>query len=190
MNALLFAAEARQCTVGTSAYNNHVYVKYETTQLEIYFRMKNSGELIMVVEVLGGSRIEYADAAKRPVEGRLNDFFVRLYAKVFDRRKLDRIEKARKEKHAMANLAYEELTQKRAVEAKKNANEAARIKVLVEESNAWQVAQNIRAYSAHVRNSSEDSDTIEITNWQEWANSVADQMDPTLRRIAAIYSRL
>jgi hypothetical protein len=70
------------------------------------------------------------------------------------------------------------------------AEEDGRRKVLVEESSAWQVAQNIRAYSAHVRNASGGMATTDVTNWHEWANALADLMDPTMQRIAAIHPRL
>jgi hypothetical protein len=81
-------------------------------------------------------------------------------------------------------------TRQIAVKAKLKAGDDARRETLIGEATAWQAAQNIRAYSAHVRSASSGIATTEMAKWHEWANSAANHMDPTLQRIATVHPRL
>lgn len=209
-NAIFYAADSRGCAVGISNHGDRLLLQLEAASFSMAIRerqgftlVKRTGfsaslgperqyrptdKLAIAVDKSPGSLFEFVDTATVRVEQRLNDLFIRLYTTVIAARVDARVQKIKAEQKAIADLAYEEITRRRAVEAKLKAEEDARRKVLVEESSAWQAAQNIRAYSAHVRNASGGMATTDVTNWHEWANAVADLMDPTMRRIAALHS--
>jgi len=56
---------------------------------------------------------------------------------------------------------------------------------LASEANRWTQANRIRDYIAHIRSSAgERADAAgELSEWMEWALSVAATLDPTERRL-------
>jgi hypothetical protein len=204
-NALFYAAQSRGCMVDVGAQGDRLRIQLELASFSISIRERQghklaerngytekqyraADKLAVAVDKHPGSQFEIVDTAAVRVEQRLNDLFTRLYTTVVAARVADRVQKIKSEQKAIADRAYEEITRRHAVEAKLKAEEDGRRKVLVEEFSAWQAAQNIRAYSAHVRNACGGMATTDVTNWHEWANAVADLMDPTMQRIAALHS--
>ena len=141
-------------------------------------------KLAIAVEKNSGGRFEFVDTTTMRVEQRLNDLFIRLYTTVVAARVADRVQKVNDRQRAIAKLAYEEITRQRAVDAQLKAEENARRKALAEESSSWHEAQRIRAYSTHVMNRAEDPQRPEVQQWFAWAMGVADQWDPTAKRVA------
>lgn len=207
-NALFCAAENRGCTVGVTPHGDRLLVQLESASFSIALRERQAftmvertgfsaslgpekqyrptDKLAIAVDKSPGSLFEIVDTASARVEQRLNDLFIRLYSTVVLARAASRVQKIKDEQRAIANLAYEELTRQRAVEAKLKADEDGRRRTLIEESAAWHEAERIRAYSRNVMEHAVAPTSLDVSQWFEWALSVAESKDPTSSRVAAI----
>jgi hypothetical protein len=133
---------------------------------------------------LGETKFE--ETAERPIESQLNDVLRRIYRVLAAWRAQ---EPAREQAAEAARLQVEELRrqqQERTVATLDKEREAERERQLVDECAAWREAQAIRDYVRHL-------DAVATTNctplgpdlrqWIAWAASVAEKLDPTLKRL-------
>lgn len=204
-NAILLAAESRACTVGYSEIGSLMRIRLEDAELFFALRERQNyhfakgryakdklyeitDRIAVCVERSHEPRFELIDKKDAPVENRLNELFRRLYKSVVVARAATRVQKAKDELKKIEDAAYEEFTRQHAIEAKSKAGEQERRKVLIYEAGTWQQAQNIRAYAAHILSMPDDQHNQNLKAWVDWAAGVADQMDPSASRLAAVLS--
>lgn len=204
-NAILFAAESRGCTVGHNELRSRLSIRLENAEQYVALlerqdyktvkssygvekRYKQTDKVVVSVEQLFGSRFELVDKQTRPVESRLNEFFVRLYRSVVVARAATRVQTEKDELKKVQDAAYEEITRQRAIAAKLKAEEQERRDALIDEAALWQQAEQIRAYAAHVLSHPKANVNPSALTWRDWATSIADQIDPSGGRLRTLIS--
>jgi hypothetical protein len=199
-DALIKACVARKMKVSIAPRRLNVEYEHESAELRLSERLfqtperkgiypsikrRPTGELRIYVCSLGAER-KFSDTENVPLEEQLNDVLQDIYrtiaaAKV---RTANRIEK--RKAHAIAEdgrrleLAQQQEIQRQA-EAEKRRQES-----LIAEAGAWAQAEAIRAYSANImKTANVDNVPIndELRDWLAWSADVADQLDPTKKRI-------
>jgi hypothetical protein len=127
----------------------------------------------------------FEDRDSRPLESQLNRVFCGIYRQVVRAWREGR-------KHQAFHRKLEEEARQRAEaarirEERERAIAEARMRRrrLASEANRWTQANRIRDYIAHIRSSAgERADAAgELSEWMEWALSVAATLDPTERRL-------
>lgn len=207
-NALMFAAEARSCLVTIEEPAGRIRLQLEGAWLSIAIRERQEvetvkrtssyglsetvkvnrprDELALVADCSPSGTLELRDREDNRIEGRLNEVFTRLYAKVVAGREQGREDRARLHRQAIQRAAYEEVTRQRALEMKVKAAEESRQKTLLDESSSWHQAEQVRGYVAHVRSSATPDQQSEVDHWCTWALEYADGIDPTVKRLRAL----
>ena len=145
------------------------------------------------------SRDRVIDEPGRPLENQLNYLLCCLHRRLASVRRTKLADSLRREIELAAEAERErieavavesarllavELQRQEVIKAEERAREAQ----LVAESSAWQQAETIRAYVAHLTSTFDSgvaSAAPELRQWVAWATGVADRMDPTTRRRTA-----
>jgi hypothetical protein len=183
-NALAFAAQARRCSVNLNTQRSRLEIGLEDGSLsiridELQESRRPTDRLSIVAYRPSGSKLEFIDDTV-PVQGRLNELFVRLYRAAISARSATREARAREIKWEMERKQAEERRREEEIRKEQAAREALRRKELMSEVTHWQQAQQIRAYVAQVGGNSE---------WHVWALGIADEIDPLPSRRASLFWR-
>lgn len=126
-----------------------------------------------------------SDELGKPLEEQLNLVVAKIYRSIFSSRarhlrwRQEALERKVAEEHREAEIkAIAE--QRRILEEEKRREDD-----LFAEASAWSKADLIRAYASHIRAGAGDIQTANpaLVRWIDWAMSVADKVDPTMRRI-------
>ncbi|WGS50154.1 hypothetical protein LFL96_01195 [Paraburkholderia sp. D15] len=147
-----------------------------------------TGKLALFVEQQGTGHTELPDLPDQPLECQLE----RILAAIDYRHRgsLERIiewaERDRKWKEAEISRQEDERQRKEA--KRKVEEEARRREALLLEVESWQRAELIRAYLALLdsRLGSAARPADGYSAWREWAATVADELDPTRRRVSSM----
>lgn len=198
-NTILFSAESRGCTVGYDKFSERLTIRLEDAELLIAIRERQNFQTVngpygaekryeqtdkiaIAVDKRSGGHFELVDKNTAPVEGQLNELFIRLYKSVVVSRAESRLQSAKDELRKIENDAYEKITLQRAIEAKSKAEEKESRDMLVQEADRWQQSQKIRAYTAQISAKAGASPNQKTRAWVDWATRVADEMDPLIAR--------
>lgn len=139
----------------------------------------------------GTSEIKIADDQTSPLETSLNRAFERVWAQVVRYREAQRENEDRRRQWQLAE-------ERRKADAQRAANERQMREALLQmretllsEAADWQRSETVRQYVAHVseRNakiSPNGASTESVLGWSKWALAVAEELDPTTKRIAKL----
>jgi molecular chaperone GrpE (heat shock protein) len=125
---------------------------------------------------------EIAESEEKPLEQRLNDVFVKIYGRVVRAREWQREQEAREREWEERERRAAEAEKRRLEAEAKRAAERRKREKLVEDAKAWQTANLIRSYLAHLDKTSGAEVSSESGEWMSWAKEVADEMDPTAKK--------
>jgi hypothetical protein len=146
-----------------------------------------TGRLQVTLEVGSRDGPRFADSDSRPLEGRLNNIYCRIYGLVVKAWKAEREHQAfhrrlEDEERQRASAAKIKAERERAL-----AEERTRRQELLNEANHWTQSIKIRKYVEHIRASATGHSTTasELNNWTDWALKVAAELDPTSGRLTA-----
>ncbi len=133
------------------------------------------GILVMELGGMYGRSTTFEDAAKTPIEDRVNDLLLTLIRAAHKQRKRRR--EAEEECRRQAVWEKEREEKLRLIEG-----EEAKVQELLAEVNDWHRAVRIRRYAAVVKAQAEDDGGIEqgseLAEWLIWAGQQAHRIDP------------
>jgi hypothetical protein len=129
------------------------------------------------------------------LESELNRFYSMIHKEALKQRQSARaIEAARQRKEAEARIEAtrrSELARIREDEARviaeaerQAAEEREKRRQLITESAQWVQARQIREYVSHIQQRVANATSNKMNEWCTWALSVADQVDPSISRLA------
>lgn len=123
----------------------------------------------------------FEDLDTRALDTQLNRVFCGIYRQVVKAWREDRLHKAFHRELEEEARRRAEAEQVKAERERLLAEERAQRRQLASEANRWTQSQRIREYVAHIRTvSSERSNASnELSEWIQWATSVAAALDPT-----------
>jgi hypothetical protein len=126
------------------------------------------------------SEIAIGDGKEAPLENKLNEVFLKIYARIVRCREQRRQTEAREQAWKEEERRREELEKQRREAAARREAERRKRESLVEEARAWQTVTLIRAYVSHVERRISEGATKHGRNeeWCNWAKHVADELDP------------
>jgi hypothetical protein len=208
VNALALAAPPRGFTVredeteGRIMFSGHgAEVRLRVTEpLELKFRDRTGSQgrieqeryyeptrrlrISLQLDYRAGPTFEDRDS--RPLESQLNRVFRGIYRLVVkawrqEREHQTRLREVEEEARQRAEAARVEAERERAAaEARRNRRS------LVSEANRWAQSKRIRDYVAHIRAAASAGPHAigDLTDWAEWALSIATSLDPTERRLS------
>lgn len=205
-NALLRACEARGLRVTLSGRRVKVSDGADTVDLRLNENLtplkqpaKRGRSATLTRRPPGCLRIvvnetKIEDSADCPLEQQLNDVLVRIHRSIASQRKWRPIaaerqrndEAAAKVRDQERAAAAEVARLREEEEQRSQAEQAAaaeRERMLVAEADAWRDAMTIRAYAAHVEAAADGAPAQALRDWLVWAESVAERLDPTLKRL-------
>lgn len=146
--------------------------------------------------VVGSYETKIEDLPEHLLELQLNEVLQRIYRglatrrawdKAFEKKQREKAEAAKAREQALAaeakatRLREEELRRQQAEQAAA----AERERLLIAEAASWRDAETIRAYATHLKATAavESAPTPALTAWLAWADTVADKLDPTSKRL-------
>jgi len=140
-----------------------------------------SGDLSLKLDIgWWGRRLRssWSDGKRQRVESCLNKFIIAAY-KAAAAKKADRIERERRERE------WEEQGRRREVLKRQIEREQKRLDALNDQANAWQEAQQLRAYIQAVRSAEYYPQAAilggrDLDEWCAWAQEQANRLDPTV----------
>jgi hypothetical protein len=205
-DAVLKACEARGLRV--SVGNRRVSVCSGVDRVELRLAekvdqvkraVKIGGDIVMARQPTGCLRLfvtetKIEDSTDRLLEQQLNDVLVRIYRTIASRRTVHASAVVRRQ-HDEAVAQLREQERAAAAEATRlheeevqrlQAEQAAateRERTLLAEANAWRDAAAIRGYAAHIAAAAGGMASPALKEWLTWAESVAERLDPTSKRI-------
>jgi len=199
-DALIKACVVRKIKVSVAELRLRVEEDGESVELRMSERIRQdaspgsrevkrepTGELRIFVQGIGVSKFE--DQGDKLIETRLNDI-IRYIFKCISQLKTQRIIFAERRKADAIAAEKKGLDRKAEVTARILRDEEDRQKaLLIAEAGAWEQAAKIRAYADNVRTSiglHGEPISEELQKWIDWTKSVADELDPTLRRVKGI----
>lgn len=157
-----------------SSYDGSWYTPHQSK-----YRDEPSGRLSLVIRSRHGTgnavEESWNDRPGKPVEERLNDFVLGVFANAERARDWD----LRREENARLRQQQEAL---RVEEARRRQVDADRRRALEEEVGRWVLAEQLRAYLKSLR-SSRGSGVETEAEWLTWASAHADRLDPTTDRL-------
>ncbi len=116
-----------------------------------------------------GVQREWTESESKPLEGRIRVIIIGLYL-VAAALKSQAEERAERERQWL-------IQEKRRLEVEEQRRkERERVKVLIDEANAWEKANRVRLYITARKSILRDASTTD--EWVEWANRVAESIDP------------
>lgn len=131
-------------------------------------------------------------AAGHPLEQQLNDVMVRIYRSIAlqytgremagERRRRDEVAAQERERAATAEAARLRDMELQRMQPEQDAA-AERERLLIAEAAAWRDAMAIRAYAGHIQAAMGEERPCALRTWLDWAESVAERLDPTRKRI-------
>jgi len=157
-----------------------------------------TGQLRMFVVHLGETKFE--DAPERPLEAQLNAILMWIYRSFVSQRtsrviaaEKRRVEEAAAQARELERAAEAEKARQREDEEERQraaqaaaeatrAQETERERLLLLEASAWRDAETIRAYAAHLK-AAGAATAPSLRDWLAWAETVADKLDPTSKRL-------
>jgi hypothetical protein len=203
LNTVLYAAEARNCSLEYSEYFCHFRMTLDGAL--ITFSIRERQEVVWIDRPHGkakkylptdrlaisgtetfASHFELADKPSARLEERLFELFDRLYSAAFRGRPAMRKKVVNDELKKVQDAAYEAVTVRRALEAKEKAEQQALRATLIDESEKWQLADRVRMYVRHVLTNPQSRNNGAVIEWSEWAVGVAEDLDPSIKRIALL----
>ena len=206
VNALCIGAEARGFTVGLNKERTRIVLDghgailtmrlAEQLRLEVQVPkllvglVPDAGNQRMPTGILriflegAASEIKVADDQTSPLETTLNLVFERVWTQVVRYREVWR---EREDRERQWKLAEE----RRKTAAQRAANERQLRETLLSEAADWQRTEIIRQYVAYVgekdaKISPDGASTESVLSWSKWALAVAEELDPTTKRIAEL----
>jgi hypothetical protein len=212
VNAVFYAAEARGFTISMNADESRIELKGHggTVSMRMTERLDDkirreagyangpltnkeikvpTGSLRLFVDSRGGSESNAAsDDNKGKIESKLNRVFLRINRLIIRNRELDR-------RHEAWNREWKEREERRATAARRKAIARKRRRMLHHEVRRWERATRIRQYVAQIvaANSELTANRIatrRLDRWQNWANELANRLDPTARRLGRFHGAL
>ncbi len=124
------------------------------------------------------SEICIADLEGEPIEGRLNEVFLKIYSRIVRCRERRRESKDREERWAEERRQREEEERRRQEIAAAREAERRRRYRLLKEARNWETAKLLRAYIAHVERLPSEEAGPRNAEWRSWAKGVVDDLDP------------
>lgn len=154
---------------------------HPTGKLRIHFRVSTRPE-------------KFVSDEDGPLEGQLNDLFVRLakaeaaYAEHLHREAIQAKlrEEAQARWHEKQRQLEEERKERQIIELQRQREKEERdglLRDLCEEADAWRKSQSVEQYLRHLREQSGGSASSELQEWLSRAEELARELDPTGRRL-------
>lgn len=208
MNAITFGARRRGFVSSHDEKNGRIVLAGHGTQVELriveqlkdeaprkrdyglrpFVPKSPTGRLRLYVESGRWDARHFEDTPAIPLESLLNRVFVAVYRLVVKNWEAARRAELRHQEQAAEERRREAAERTRAERARALAEERKRREELAAESERWAQAEQLRRYVRHIRSRADgalDGDSIpELTCWQEWALKVADDLDPSAKRLA------
>lgn len=146
------------------------------------YREHPSGRLALVLREYWGHSIKKSitETEARPLEDRLNDFIVAAVALAYERAEWERRREESEERRRTEERARLEAQRRREAES-------VRVRTLEEQAERWHRSRTIREYAAAVRAEAEadgvSTESGEIAEWLQWAETHARSLDPVERTV-------
>jgi hypothetical protein len=161
-------------------------ISHDGNKVQVKLKVPD-GRLDVHLDYRWSSEVAVGDAASEPLESKLEDVFKAAYRFVIrtwqQQRRADERDRAHREE-ALRREAEEDRQQQEArlAEARQLQKEE-----LIAEATAWRQAELVRDYLCHIdASASQQPSTMTgpmLAAWRSWASAVADELDPTGRRV-------
>ena len=139
--------------------------------------------------IVGANCAETAleDRDGQPLENQLNEVLIRAYRRVNVVRRATRDQLAWNRRWEEEKRLREMRDAERQEQLRRAEEEEKRRRQLLQEVKDWQNAKQLREYLHHLRNLAlrecPSSSGSSLKSWLEWASQVAEEIDPTVRRL-------
>lgn len=145
-----------------------------------------TGALRLFLETRRSTGVSLEDKPGQPLENQLHAMFTGLYRMVVRSRIAQRAGEERSRKWAESERLREAAAQLRREEERRIEDARRQRQALLADAESWSQAQRLREYIAHIskaatKDSTSPSHQGPIETWMEWANGVANELDPSTR---------
>ena len=145
-----------------------------------------TGTLKLSLEITPWNTVDFVDRVGSPVEQQFAQILDALYKLVVRCRVERREAEHRRHEQQLAAQAWVRAEETRKEAERRRLAEAKRRRALVAEATRWQRSARIRAYVDHLEGLAAQIQRApeELKGWCQWARKVADDVDPSMKRVA------